>query len=275
MIAVILVLALVLGGLALYLYYQQEQMLFFPSREILWTPDQSGMEYREVTFTASDGLELAGWWVPAPGARASVLFLHGNAGNRSGRAETISLLQGLGCNVFIIDYRGYAGNPGRPTERGVKRDVEAAWRKMNELPEVSGTSKVIMGRSLGGALAAWLAAHAGRDSDGVIIESTFTSLKAMAAEVYPWIPGFLVRMELNTAAYVERIQSPVLMGHSREDELIPFSHAETLKGKASHLYDFIEMRGSHGDAFLQTGDLYRKRLDAFLHYLDGRKSDSD
>ena len=127
---VLRILAVAYGGFALVLYLFQSHLVFYPEtgREMIATPAQVGLPYEDIQLTTDDGLSLHGWFIPAPQARGTVLFLHGNAGNISHRIDSLQMFHRLGYSTLIFDYRGYGNNDGSPSEQGTYRDAEAAWR---------------------------------------------------------------------------------------------------------------------------------------------------
>jgi len=144
-------------GICLVMFVFQSHLLYHPLREIERTPERVGLAYEEVTLRTPDGLRLAAWYVPADEARGTVLFCHGNAGNMSHRVSTVEILNRLRMNVFLFDYRGYGASEGSPSEAGMYRDAETAWRHVVEERGVAPGDLIIQGRSLGGAVAAELA----------------------------------------------------------------------------------------------------------------------
>lgn len=146
--------------LLLALYLGQDHLLYLPDipgRELVGSPQDIGLSYDEVRIDTADGVALHGWYVPAPQARGTLLFLHGNAGNISHRLDSLRIFHRLGLNVLIFDYRGYGQSAGRPSEVGTQQDVLAAWRYLTVTRGETPARIVLFGRSLGAALAAWLA----------------------------------------------------------------------------------------------------------------------
>ena len=264
-----LLLPLVAGAALVYLliiacaFLLQSRLIYFPERELAATPRVKGLSYQAVVFKAADGIELHGWFIPAVPARGVVLFCHGNAGNISHRLESIELFHRLGLSTFIFDYRGYGQSQGRPSEAGTYRDAEAAWRYLLDEQNIPPARIMVFGRSLGGAVAAWLAQH--QTPAGLILESTFTSIPDIGAEAYPFLPVRLMsRYHYNTVDYVGRVRCPLLIVHSRDDEMIPVAHGRRLFDAAKEPKEFLEIRGSHNDGFLTSGNLYRQGLEVFL-----------
>ena len=250
-------------GLGLILVLFQSRYIYFPERRIAMTPDAVGLSYESVQIETEDGVTLAGWFVPAEPSRGVVLFCHGNAGNISHRLDSIRLFNRLGLSTFIFDYRGYGQSGGRTTERGTYRDVEAAWRYLLDTRGIEPAEIVVFGRSLGGAIASWLAQE--RTPAALIVESTFTSVPELAAKLYPIYPvRWLARFNYNAAEYVTRVNCPILVVHSRDDDIIPFIHGRLLFDAANEPKEFLEIRGSHNDAFVVSGKQYQDGLDAFI-----------
>ena len=260
------VVLIVLGGylgLLAILTVLQPHLLYFPHRSLTVTPSAIGLAYEAVSFQAADGVTLSGWFVPSERARGVLLFCHGNAGNMSHRLDSLQILHRLGLSTFIFDYRGYGQSEGTPTEQGTYLDAEAAWTYLVHTRQVAPTELIVFGRSLGGAIAAWLAhTHPPR---ALIIESTFSSLPELAAELYPYLPvKLLLRFDYNTVAYLRQVQRPVLIVHSREDEIIPVQHGQRLFAAASQPKTFLELYGTHNEGFLTSGSRYETGLESFL-----------
>jgi len=253
-------------GIALYLYFSQSRLLYYPdmpSRALEASPADVGLAYETVRLTAGDGARLHAWFVPAPTARGTLLFSHGNAGNIAHRLDSISLFHSLGLNVLIFDYRGYGESEGKPSEKGTYLDVQAAWDYLLEERRVPPEEIIIFGRSLGAAVAAELAGQ--HPSAGVILESAFTSVPDMAASLYPWLPvRLLSRYRYNNLDKVERITSPLLVVHSREDDIIPYAHGEQLFVHANEPKQFLELRGRHNNGYHVSRKIYVKTMQQFL-----------
>lgn len=259
MLVVFLALA-VLNGL---MYLQQPAMTFFPERELSATPANWGLEYEEVWFDTQDGVRLHGWYIPYTGSKRALLFFHGNGGNISHRGDSIAIFHRLGLNVFIFDYRGYGRSQGTASERGLSRDAAAAWRYLTETKGFSGADIVIFGRSLGGAVAAALAADV--RPEGLILESTLSSARDFANLAFPVLSRLvLLRYDFDTAARMTRVTCPVLVLHSPEDEIMPFQLGEKVYRSANEPKVFVKMRGDHNSGFLQSQPDYEQELRRFL-----------
>lgn len=266
--SLLIVAASVYAGLGLIMFFAQSRMLYFPLRDIEITPQAEGFEYEEVFFSTRDGIQLNGWFVPAPNPSGILLFCHGNAGNISHRLDSIRIFRRLGLSTFIFDYRGYGKSGGRPTEKGTYLDADAAWRYLVEERGVSPAQIVLFGRSLGGAVAAWLARD--HDARALIVESSFLSVPDIGSELYPFLPvRLLSRFKYNTREYLRAVRCPILVAHSPEDEIIPFSHGRRLFESAPIPKEFLEIRGDHNYGFLLSGKEYEDGLRRFLAKFPG------
>ena len=252
--------------LALYLYFMQERVVFLshvPGRAIEVTPDVIGLEYTDVDIDTSDGVRLHGWYVSSTGANRTLLFLHGNAGNISHRLDSIAIFNSLGLNVLIVDYRGYGRSGGSTSEQGTYRDAEAAWRYLTDERGIEPSRIIVFGRSLGGAVAAHLAAT--EAPAAVIVESSFTSAADMAAKLYPFLPvRLLLRLDYPVIDNVEAAKAPVLIVHGRDDEIIPFAMGQELYEAAPQPKAFLELDGDHNGAFVLDRERYVEGLQRFL-----------
>ncbi len=263
-------LALVYVALGVVLYLFQGSMVFLanlPGRGLDATPDQIGLDYEDVVVETTDGERLHGWFVPTAQARGTLLFFHGNAGNISHRLESIQIFNRLGLDVLIVDYRGYGQSSGRPSEQGTYRDAQAAWDYLVEIRQIAPQRIVVFGRSLGGAVGAWLASRLADDEKpaAVLIESSFSSGADMARRLYPIYPArLLTRLRYPVVEYAARLACPVLVIHSRDDEIIPFAMSRAIYDAAGEPKDFIELRGDHNSGFWLSRDLYAAGLGRFL-----------
>lgn len=247
----------------LFLYGCQSKMIYFPKSEIETTPKASGLDYEDVTLEPAPGATIHGWWVPCDHARGTVIFFHGNAGNISHRIDSIRDFHRIGMNVFIIDYRGYGKSSGRPGEKRTYEDAMAAWKYVTEERAVAAADTVIFGRSLGGAVAAWLASET--QPRALILESAFTSVVDMGKHYYPILPVKLVtRIRYPTIDYLARVKCPVLIAHSAEDDIVPYKFGKRLYEAAGEPKAFLEMRGGHNDGWITTGGAYLRGLDEFI-----------
>ena len=255
-----------IGGYVLLvagLYFFQEKLVYFPSGAIVATPASLGLDYEEVGITTEDGVRLHGWFIPANESKATVLFFHGNGGNISFRMETIRILHSLGSNLLLFDYRGYGKSDGAPGEQGTYKDATAVWKYLTKERGIPANDIVLMGRSLGGAIASWLAEK--ESPRCLILESSFTSLADVGAEVYPFIPvRMLSRIQYPTIERLKNIRCPVLIVHSPQDAIIPFHHGEQLFAAAHPRKEFLRISGGHNDGFVVSEKIYAEGIRNFI-----------
>ena len=258
---------MVYAALVLFMAATQSRQIFLPSTILMTTPAEHGMVFEDVWLRTEDGVRLHGWWLPVPEARGTLLFLHGNAGNIGHRVESIRIFSELGLSVLIIDYRGYGQSEGQPSELGLYADARAAWAWLREVQALEPHQIVVFGRSLGSGVAARLAAELSPTEApaAVMLESAFTSLADLGAELMPWLPVRLVlRHRFDTLDAITHVTAPVLIIHSRYDELIPFLHGERVFAAASEPRALLEIAGGHNDGFLRSRGHYTQGIDQFL-----------
>ncbi|MDP1652723.1 MAG: alpha/beta hydrolase [Rhodocyclaceae bacterium] len=249
------ILVLAYGGFAMLLFLFQDNLAYYPQlgSEIHTTPREHGMDFEALTLDTPDGERLDAWFVPAPQAHGVVLFLHGNAGNISLRMDSIAMFHRLGYGVLIFDYRGYGRSSGKPSEAGLYQDAQAAWAHLTRQRGIAPARIVLFGESLGGAVAAWLAAQLGPQEQpgALVLSSVFTSVPDLAADLYPWLPArWMARLHYDTRAALARTGSPVLVAHSPDDEIIPFRHGQRLFEAAPGPKVFLQLAGGHNDGFI-------------------------
>ena len=190
------------------------KLLFFPSRELLETPQ---VPYEDVAIG-----RLHGWWVPATApAIGQMLLFHGNAGNIGDRVPHVALLSAAGFDVLSFDYSGYGRSRGRPSEQATYEDARAAHDALPARDRV-----FYLGESLGGAVALQLAIE--RPPAGLILQSTFTGIRNMARLHYPFIPRAVVPDAYPSLELIRGLRAPLLVLHGSRDELVPLMDGEAL-----------------------------------------------
>ncbi|MFP4106445.1 MAG: alpha/beta hydrolase [Phycisphaerae bacterium] len=251
--------ALLVGGLLLALYLGQGKLVYHPRREHEATPEEFGLSVEDAWLTTDDGVKVHGWFAATENARGAVLMCHGNGGNISHRLDMIDLWQRQGLSVLVFDYRGYGRSGGSPTEEGTYADARAAWAYLTEQKQIPPQRIILHGRSLGGAIAAYLASR--YDAGGLIVDSAFTSLPDVGADIYPYLPvRMLVKYRYATREYLAEANCPVLIIHSRDDDIVPFEHGEALFKAAGEPKTFVEVNGSHNDQYLMDAGKYNRAL---------------
>ena len=247
----------------------EESFIFFPSRYPAgeWAPPN--LDFEDVYFESADGTQLHAWYVPHDRPRAVILFSHGNGGNLSHRADTARILNELvGVSVMLYDYRGYGRSEGRPNEQGIMEDARAAREWLAQRERIAPEDIVLVGRSLGGAVAVDLAQDGAR---GLILESTFTSIPDMASVHYPWLPfRRLIRNRFDSAQKIGNYHGPLLQSHGKADRIVPFEIGQRLHEAASAPKQFLVIKdGDHNDP--QPIEFY----DAMIDFLDNLPSNQE
>lgn len=237
-----------------YFYFFQKKFIFFPSRLLKIIP--SSLPIEEVFIETSDGEQLHAWWMQTNEGENTVLFFHGNAGNISDRKFQLEVFHKLGLNALIFDYRGYGKSTGKVlVEEDVYIDGRAALDFLVSEKEISLDNIILWGKSLGGGIAVDLAQN--KSIRAVILESTFYSVKFLAKEKYRFLPvNILLRYKFESYKKIVNVSRPILIIHSRDDEMIPFSHGEKLYDLANMPKRMMVLSGSHNSAAMKERDEY-------------------
>jgi len=251
----IAVVLLVLVVLLALLWLGQRRLIYFPDPAAAPPAAQALPGARDVTLETSDGLRLGAWLVPAraPDLAVAVLVAPGNAGSRLGRAPFAAALARAGLAVLLMDYRGYGGNPGSPTERGLARDIRAGYRLLTEQAGYPPERIVFFGESLGAAVVADLAtAH---PPAGLVLRSPFTDLAAAGAAHYPFLPvRLLLRDRFRLADAIARVDVPTVVVYGTADSVVPPEQSRAVGARAAGPGPGVVVDGAdHNDAALFTG----------------------
>jgi len=261
---IIVIVAAVFVGLSGFLYLNQRRIVFVPMKAYAATPDHAHLTYDNIWIQSEPGVRIRAWYFPSrEGGARTVMLCHGNAGNISHRLESAHFLLGLGVNVLLFDYRGYGESEGTPSEEGVYRDAEAAYRWLRDQKHVEPSNIVIFGRSLGGAVAVELAQQV--PCAGVIVESSFTSAADFGRKMFPFLPiGLLIKYRFDSVTKIGQLSCPVLVTHSPEDDLIPFKMGKRLYEAAKPPKKFIELSGGHNERLYFADERYVEGMRAFI-----------
>lgn len=228
-------------------------LLYFPDREIIATPGDAGLAYRDLEFGSDDGELLHGWWIEARReTRGHLLLCHGNAGNVGDRVMHAELLTSVGFDVMLFDYRGYGRSSGRPDEDGTYRDARAARSCLLSQDGVDPARVIYFGESLGGAVAIELAtAH---PPAGLALLSTFASVRAMARTHYGVIPQALVPDAYPSLDRARDLHVPLLVLHGDRDDIVPLDQGRALYEAAPGPKTMRILRGAaHNDVLDRAG----------------------
>jgi len=227
--AVLLAIGAVYAGAVGWLYFRQERLLFEPDKlpddEAICT-DCDTSEF----FVDVPGARLSAAQMRVPDPRGVFFFLHGNSGNLKKWFVDLEAFRQANFDVVMFDYRGFGKSTGAiESEEQLRADVEAVWNHI--APQYAGKRVVISGQSLGTGLAAGLAARLcsdGHAPDLTLLVSPYSSMRALAGELYPWVPTQVLRYPLHTLEHAAKLLGPVMLIHGEKDELIPIHHSEQL-----------------------------------------------
>ena len=260
-----LLVAIAYGVILALLFFFQSRLLYFPeiARAAPATPRTVGLMFDEVWLDVEPNVKLHAWHVPHLRGKGVALILHGNAGSIALRVDWLRMFHDLGYASFVVDYRGYGRSSGAPSEEGTYADAKAAWDHLVHVRGYDPRDIVILGESLGGAIAAWLAARTAPRA--LILQSAFTSVPDVAASIYPVFPvRWISRFDYDTRAYLREVSAPVFVAHSPADEIIAFEHGRALYDAARAPKRFLELRGGHNQGFIFARPEWVEALGSFL-----------
>lgn len=254
---IVQVVGVVVAGLAVLVgaaWVFQRSLIYLPSQAV---PDPESMPAVEpVTFPTTDGLDLAAWFVPADVGEplATVVVFNGNAGNRAGRVPLARALSAEGMNVLLVDYRGYGGNPGSPTETGLLADGRGAVSYLESRPDVDPDRIAYFGESLGAGVAIGVAGE--RPPAGMVLRSPFVSLPEVASVHYPILPtSWLLWDRFPNLERIGDLQVPVLVIAGSEDSIVPEEQSRRVFEAALEPKRHVVIEGAnHNDVELVWGD---------------------
>ena len=260
---------LVILGLAAAIWFGQRGLIYFPSSDVPSLVEAGLRGAEPIAFETEDELRLEGWFVPAASAASgyTVLVFNGNAGHRGYRVDLARGLASRGFASLLFDYRGYGGNPGLPSERGLARDARAALAYLRQRPDVDRARIVYFGESLGAGVAVGLAAE--DPPAALVLRSPFTSLVEMGRVHFPILPArWLLRDRYPSIDRIGAIKSPVLVIAGDADRIVPVEQSLDLYSAANDPKRLIVLKGAdHNDADLTAG---APVVDAVAAFLQGR-----
>ncbi len=224
----------------------------------------SGLPLEDVWFQAEDGTKLFGWYVQASSAAPVLLWCHGNAGNVIHRLDNLAELYRMGLSVFIFDYRGYGRSAGKPSEEGLYQDALAAYSYLAGTRGIRPDRLILFGRSLGASVAGTVASQ--KPAAGLILESPFPSIAAMARAHYGWLPmHWLLSGRFPLGERLARVSIPVLVIHGDRDDIVPIALAREVFNAAREPKSFFVIEGAdHNDTYQVGGRAYFQRLRQFI-----------
>lgn len=254
---VLTALLILFAGFFLWARWQERRAVFFPARDLYRTPASEGLEYEDAYFRSGE-YTLHGWWLPGVGEKV-VLWMHGNAGNIADRLEQAAVMnRSLGVSSLLFDYRGYGKSEGNPSEEGLYRDADAAFRWLTDVKRIDPGAIVLYGHSLGTAVAVDLALRLRGASGPLVLESPFTSAAGLAREIYFGLPvGLVMSVRLDNMGRVGEVTVPVLVIHGERDSVIPFGMGKKVYEAAPEPKAFLPVAGGdHSDCYVVGGEGY-------------------
>jgi pimeloyl-ACP methyl ester carboxylesterase len=268
----LILILLLVGGIYLVMRNFEQQFVYAPSALVKKTPYQAKLPYDNVALVTDDGVAIQGWFVPARGPdeisatnspTPTLLFFHGGVGNLSDYLEKIHLLHDMGLDVLAIDYRGYGRSGGSPTESGLASDAFAAYSYLTDTRHLKPERIYLYGEDLGAAVAIDLATKV--PVAGVITEGASASIIEKIEEAWPLIPWqYLLRNKFDSLSKVPDIHVPLMVIHSSDDEIAPLNDSRRLFALAHDPKEFVEIHGTHHDAFVHSFDLYYDKVSHFI-----------
>jgi len=271
---IVLVFLLLFIFLTIHVAADQAKYIYHPDRVISQTPAAAGLDFEDLSLKTEDGETIKAWFVPASEnnipANKTILFCHGNAGDIGDRIESLKTLNRLGLNTLIFDYRGFGKSSGKPSEQGTYIDATTCWDYLIDTRKINHENIIICGRSLGGAIACWLAATT--NPAGLVLESTFASAPAMAHEMFPFLPVKLFcSYKYDNTATVSKIHCPLLVVHSKTDTVCPYKQGCRVFSAAKEPKQFVEIKGDHNAGGLNTNPNYQTELLKFITEIENNK----
>ncbi|UCG84727.1 MAG: alpha/beta hydrolase [Gemmatimonadota bacterium] len=260
---------LVYLGSAILAWRYQDRMAFPAPRSALPQPESLGIpSAQRISIVTSDGVALQGWYLapdppPPAGALApGLIWFYGNMETIEGIAPILAQFRPRGTGMVVLDYRGYGASAGVPTEEGVYRDADGAWEYLAGRPEIDSTRIAVYGRSVGSAVALYLATE--KPIRAVILDSPFTSGREMAERHYSFFPSSLVRLSLDNLSRAEQVTVPTLIFHGSDDRITPIEMGRAV-ARAVRADTMIEIPGAgHNDTYAVGGTMYLQWFHEFL-----------
>jgi fermentation-respiration switch protein FrsA (DUF1100 family) len=246
------------------MWSQQRRLIYFPSPGPVPSAAAVLANGIDVEFETADGIRLGAWYFPVDGHAPAVMVCNGNAGDRSLRAALAVALNRAGMSVLLFDYRGYGGNPGRPSEEGLATDAQAAQAWLAARPDVDPKRIVYFGESLGAAVAIGLAVK--RPPAALVLRSPFTSLADVGRVHYPWLPvGWLLLDQYPSFERIASVRAPVLVIAGDRDDIVPSALSNRLYDAAAEPKRYVVVPGvGHNDPELLDGRQMLDEIEGFL-----------
>jgi len=258
------------GGVYLILRNYEQTFVYAPSPFVTKTPRDAEMAFDNIALVAEDGVNIQGWFIPAQSPESTtnsstptLLFFHGKAGNISDCLEKIHLFHDMGLDVFIIDYHGYGKSGGEPSESALTSDALAAYFYLTEQRHLKPERIYLYGQDIGAGVAIGLAAKV--SAAGLITEGANASVIQKIKDDWPLIPWeYLLSNQFDSLTKINEVHIPVLLLHSSEDEVVPYSDSRRLYMLAHDPKELVEIHGTHREAFVKSFDAYYDKVEHFV-----------
>ena len=256
------VLLLIYVGITVIVYFYQRKLLYHPFNSQI-TGEGLIHNFETINFKTSDNLILKGWFHLKNSNKKTILFLHGNAGNLDNRIDKLNSLGSMDVNFLIIAWRGYSGNPGKPSETGLYKDALGGIKWLNE-KGISNDQIILYGESLGTAITIEVAQN--ENFAGIILEAPFTSMIDMGKKIYPIFPvKLLLKDRYESKNKIKNIKSPILVLHGRKDKIVPFYMGEKIfemanNPKFKYFTDLDDHMMNFDDKLINEIELFIKNL---------------
>lgn len=265
----LLVLVLLVGTVVAMLWFLQRRLIYFPDPAPVPPAADAVAGASDVTLQTADGLELGAWFVPSAGPEdtgMAVLLAPGNGGNRAGRAGLAEELSRRGLAVLLMDYRGYGGNPGSPSEDGLAADADAAAAALQELGYPARRT-LYFGESLGsGVVAALQARH---PPAGMVLRSPFTELADVGAHHYPWLPvRALLQDRFPVVEHLVASDVPVTVIYGDRDSVVPAGLSARVADHARSLVERVVLAGADHNDPVMFGSRVAAAVARLAHSVD-------
>jgi pimeloyl-ACP methyl ester carboxylesterase len=233
------------------IYLLQEKIIFIPTDEIYLEIDKDKLNAEEFNLEIDKQVNIHGYFFSEKNAKDTIMFFHGNGGNLTNNFGRVAIAKKMGYNIAIFDYRGYGKSTGEiKKESDIYEDAESVYEYLVEKQKIPRNSIIFWGQSLGGAIAMEMTKR--YPANKLILESTFTSLNNATPDIFKYgVPSFLKKYKFNNLEKIAGIETPVLIIHSLEDEIIPYQNGLDLfeKAKSREINQFLEIKGDHNGGF--------------------------
>lgn len=254
-----------LAVLKVIVWWLEPRIAFYPIEGVQQTPAAAALPFTDLRIPTADGETLHAWWLEAPEPRAQVLFFHGNGGNLSLWLDVIVEGRRRGFSVLAIDYRGYGASTGRPSEKGLYRDAEAAARYLAERLKRSTSPVIYWGRSIGSPVAAHAATVI--PPEGLVLESPMPNVRTLLrTNPVMWLLSFLSSYRFPTSRFLEKYDGALLVIHGDRDSIVPFRAGRQVYDHApTSRKTFVQIDGAdHNDLHVVNPAGYWRAIDVFV-----------